>query len=534
VRPHEDEHLIALKFLPVVMRKPQWWRRAVRWLLGITAGLIFVAVLGTWGAIQAHQLPKANGVPFFEPGACAFDDVPTDREVECGRLHVAQSRDSDGKPLPDSRLVVLPVAILKAKGPSPQADPVVFLDGGPGFATLNGLASAFTSTDWPEPKEGEAPFQSYATNNRDWIFFDQRGTGDSVPHLGCGISFIPFLEELLEPMSLCDDWHRATGVDLGAYNGAAIARDLADLRTVKGYNQWNVIGVSYGTRTALVTARDAPAGLRAMVLDGVAPPGVRLTSTDPTNTAMMVRKVLADCAAQPDCNRTYPNLTKRLENALADWSSPQKLNWFGGRKHLENFYFFLNVTLYDPQGVALLPENLTAILDGDKSIIQRTNDLYDGAAAGSVASHYCGDIMPFETYAGFMAQSARDPIAKAFSLMTEEKEFNTCSIEWPTGAVRTIEQQAVTSPVPTLLMSAAIDPGTPPSNAAFAARTLPNSQSVVAPNGTHGISLSSSCGRAIMHRFLDSPSAPVDTSCFGAQHSKIEFVLPYADSLFAQ
>jgi pimeloyl-ACP methyl ester carboxylesterase len=314
-------------------------------------------------------------------------------------------------------------------------------------------------------------------------------------------------------------------VDFAAYNGAAIARDLADLRQVLGYDAWNLVGVSYGSRTALVTARDAPAGLRAMVLDGVTPPGLKLVETDPVHMAAMLRAVLNACAANQPCNAAWPDLTQRFEAALSEWTTPKALARRGARDRMEELSFFLGVTLYDPVGVANLPADLAAILDGDRSQIEATNERFDGAAAGSIMGHYCSEIMPFETYDGMQGRAAADPIAKALAAVTDREDFEGCD-QWPTGPVRQIEARPVTSTVPALLMSAALDPGTPPSNAVFAARTLSRAQLVVSPTGTHGISFSTACGRSIMHAFLAAPGVPVDTRCLGDEQTGVQFVLP--------
>ena len=51
-------------------------------------------------------------------------------------------------------------------------------------------------------------------------------------------------------------------------------KDLTDLRHVLGIKQWNLHGVSYGTRLALSVMRDAPEGVRSVILDSPYPPEV--------------------------------------------------------------------------------------------------------------------------------------------------------------------------------------------------------------------------------------------------------------------
>ncbi|TVR87244.1 MAG: alpha/beta fold hydrolase [Saprospirales bacterium] len=57
------------------------------------------------------------------------------------------------------------------------------------------------------------------------------------------------------------------GVDLNHYNNRTIVQDLEDLRKSLGVEEWNLLGISYGTRLAQTYMRDYPEGLRSVVLD---------------------------------------------------------------------------------------------------------------------------------------------------------------------------------------------------------------------------------------------------------------------------
>ena len=70
----------------------------------------------------------------------------------------------------------------------------------------------------------------------------------------------------------CRDLLISQGFDLASYNPRANANDLEDLRRALGYGQWNLYGISYGTRTALETMRAYPQGIRSVVLDSPLPP----------------------------------------------------------------------------------------------------------------------------------------------------------------------------------------------------------------------------------------------------------------------
>ena len=59
------------------------------------------------------------------------------------------------------------------------------------------------------------------------------------------------------------------GRDLPGYSSAETTADIAELRKALGYEQWDLDGISYGTRLMLKVARDHPDRVRIMVLDSV-------------------------------------------------------------------------------------------------------------------------------------------------------------------------------------------------------------------------------------------------------------------------
>jgi pimeloyl-ACP methyl ester carboxylesterase len=67
------------------------------------------------------------------------------------------------------------------------------------------------------------------------------------------------------------------------------------------------------------------------------------------------------------------------------------------------------------------------------------------------------------------------------------------------------------------MVSGALDPATPPSNAEIAARTLPNSHRLIFPGSGHAIGhFSQVCLAKILQSFLDSPQ-DFDVSCLRSE-----------------
>ena len=110
-------------------------------------------------------VPTVAYTPTFENATCQFTTPTTD--VNCGYLIVPEDRTGD-----PSHTIKLAVAIYHSRNQNP-AEPVVFLQGGPGAEAVKLSADDYSVL--------VAPFLS----KRDFITFDQRGTGLSEPALNC-------------------------------------------------------------------------------------------------------------------------------------------------------------------------------------------------------------------------------------------------------------------------------------------------------------------------------------------------------------
>ncbi|MBO9322039.1 MAG: alpha/beta fold hydrolase, partial [Roseiflexus sp.] len=247
----------------------------------------------------------ARSAARYETAPCEFP-VPAGVSVECGWLTVPENR---AKP-DNGREVRLHVAIFRSTRPNPPPDPIVYLEGGPGVDALERLPLVFDI--WFRP----------FLANRDFILYDQRGTGYSTPSLAC-----PELTKLsfdMLPMDIragessrlwkeaalkCHARLVAEGIDLKQYNTLTNAADLEDLRLALGYEQWNLLGSSYGTRLALTAMREYPQGIRSVVLDSTRPLQINESQT-PADAERAFQTLFRGCAADPTCNAAYPDLER--------------------------------------------------------------------------------------------------------------------------------------------------------------------------------------------------------------------------------
>jgi len=217
------------------------FRRAIRY---VTLGILSVAALG--GAALKADAPSRSKAS-WEKVHCPFDVSKALLPVTCGRLKVPENYDAPGRSIEIAFMIVSPRHNIDSE------DPVIFLSGGPGAPSLV-YAEMLVAT----------PGIHEVVVDRDWVFFDQRGAGRSIPSLRC-----PRGEDHLARVKACRDQLIGQGIDLSQYNSARSASDIETLRKALGVKQWDVWGTSYGSRLAFTVARYYPASVRSIVHDGV-------------------------------------------------------------------------------------------------------------------------------------------------------------------------------------------------------------------------------------------------------------------------
>jgi pimeloyl-ACP methyl ester carboxylesterase len=121
----------------------------------------------------------------------------------------------------------------------------------------------------------------------------------------------------------------------------------------------------------------------------------------------------------------------------------------------------------------------------------------------------CSEYVPFTTLKQMLADAKQALPAfpdEVLSLLPQTPYvFSDCE-KWDVKPAGRRVTAPTHSDVPVLLVSGALDPITPPSWAATAARTLPNSRQLVFPGAGHGVfHWSPECFVTIMGNFLNQP-----------------------------
>jgi pimeloyl-ACP methyl ester carboxylesterase len=473
----------------------------------ITLALV---AIGVSCAPAPAAIPAQAALPRFEAEPCPFDTAGLPRKVECGTLTVAEDRSK-----PDGNVTDIPVAIVRASSPNPKPDPVIFLHGGPGGDVVSRVGDIARTTG-----------PSAITTDRDWVYFDQRGSGLGLPDLDCGTVQLTdsglASDADIEAMTACYQRLVAQGVDLSHYNSKTIAADITDLRRVLGIGEYNLFGISYGSRVAFAVQQYAPEGLRAVIHDAPFPPESKGTENLPVLVAREVRQILSICDADPACSARYGGLEPRLTAMAAAWAAnPLEVN--GKTYTVEDLASWLLDATYGWGSTRSLPRDLTAVMAGRMQVL---DDYIGGRSTYEEAqnmAHFCSEELPFESATAMREKAGTDPLAIAI-VSTASRYFKACEA-WDLAPPDPREIQPVRSSTPTLVIASEIDAGCP-SDAALA--TMPNLSRgtyVGVPNATHGISRRSRCVAAMVTSFIDDPAKPLDRTCIPTEHGSLPFIL---------
>jgi pimeloyl-ACP methyl ester carboxylesterase len=133
-----------------------------------------------------------------------------------------------------------------------------------------------------------------------------------------------------------------------------------------------------------------------------------------------------------------------------------------------------------------------------------------------------------ENLVGVTREQAEQATAGTFLGMARVGPVLRACAFWPRGAVSQDFHTPVRSDVPVLLLSGTMDPATPVEWVERVRATLPNARSVVVPGGAHGVG-DVGCVPGLVARFLDDPSAALDTSCVGEVPTRFARSLAAAD-----
>jgi pimeloyl-ACP methyl ester carboxylesterase len=425
-------------------------------------------------------------------------------EARCGNLSVAEDPNQ-----PQGRHIQLAVMVLPAIAQVALADPIFLLAGGPGQSAIDSGPGVFSAL-------------RELRHQRDVVLVDQRGTGASN-NLSCprqhkrevfDKATRHQIDEEIEYLKAC-----LAGLDADPtlYTTGIAMQDLDLVRSALGYELINVLGISYGTRAALVYARQSGEHLRAMILDGVAPPTMTMTAQFAADADAALDRLFADCVEAVACQQAFPDLAEHfveILNRLA--AAPEAFRL----RHPRTGQMVTAVidrplvtqlvrqVLYQRTLSILLPLAIEQAYAGDYQTLMTLGYQFyeesDSMSVGMMASVLCAEDMTRPVI------DAAD--GRYFSQTSDDFLKEVCQF-WPTQKVSDDYFEPVSSDVPTLLLSGELDPVTPPKYAEQALLTLAQARHLVVPGVGHN-AVFIGCVPDLLKRFITGlvPDA-LDVSC---------------------
>jgi pimeloyl-ACP methyl ester carboxylesterase len=486
-----------------------------------------------FGAL-AWQLARRHGVPGDGAGReplLAVSEVAPD-VLQVGQLHLEPcniGKHAAGVPslrayctpfavpedwdAPGGRQIRLKVAIVRASAASPDPDPVVFLDGGPGGAASDdfpGIAGAFD-----------------ALRRRHMVLLiDQRGTGGSNA-LACDS------DDGTRPDQAAPRERSLAGLrDCLArlapraapqfYTTSAAVRDLEAVRQALGAPQLNLLGISYGTRVAQQYARRYPHNVRSVVLDSPVPNDLALGSEHARNLDAVLRGLALRCRTEQRCLRQFGDpyaLLQQVQQRLSahpvtlelrdpyTFEARQRQIDADGLAQLMRFY------AYSPLTAALIPYVLKEADAGRYAALLGQTQLVVGEISDSMESGMALSVICSED-ADLLRVRPEDAGTVLGNALTESL-LAACQV-WPHAARPVGFREPLRGAVPVLILAGSHDPVTPRRYADAIAQHLSRVKLLVLAGQGHGL-VGVGCVPRLLEQFVQAadPQA-VDAHCLQA------------------
>ncbi len=491
----------------------------MRWRVCLVGLVLIRAETAPAQTTDIQPAIRYPGVGSLQKVACPFDTTKALLRVSCVRLKVPENYDNPGKLIELAFMRVIP------RQNTDPGNPVLYLSGGPGAPSLVYAELLLADRQVHE-----------VVVDREWVFYDQRGEGRSLPTLRC-----PRASDYLERVRICRDTLIKQGVDLSQYNSARSARDLEELRKALGVRQWNLWGTSYGSRLAFAVARDFPASVRSIVHDAPSYPEGQEIIDDFRGTEAAITRLISKCAADAACAARYPDLRRRFlaalprlrrqplavggermnDNGVVGWirgylsGSPALLE--GRVQHL--LAWMDAAARGDGQSMYQIRERMPEDTVPEPSV--PTQGWY---SMGQNLSIECNEERPFESMEDYRQAAARSDLVRAmFGPELGQGQFRICAL-WPSGRAAPVRKSKVSYDGPQLVFSGELDPSLSGLSGYRIDSIYPHARHIVFRNALHvQVELASFppktadeyrlCALRLARQFFANPPRPLDARC---------------------
>ncbi len=416
-------------------------------------------------------------------------DSPAVAKASCSVLEVPLDHDQH-----DRGSLSLHLAVIPAENRRAGKTPLFFFAGGPGQSAMSHAANMTRLT----AKVGK---------ERDIVFIDQRGTGKSSP-LNCpGDDDLQNLRsddaKILKASREC---LQNLTVDPVYFTSYQAVHDAEQVRIALGYEQIDLLGISYGTRMAQLYLKAYPLAVRSVILDGVVPLDEILGQDHSENLHASLALLVKQCAADKTCGQAFPDLDKEWQSyldipkqesrqlTLVHPSTGKQLTIDVNREVMDTAVRLLS---YSNLTQSMLPLLIHITASGDwqpmvSQSLQVSASLQSEISLGMHNSVVCSEDAPF----------MREDDQTTEKLLNIPHLIRLLCQDWPRGTVFDDQHKSPVSSVPVLILSGELDPVTPPRFGEQAAQHLSNKRHIVVPGQGHNV-IQAGCIPGLAKQFLD-------------------------------
>jgi len=311
----------------------------------------------------------------------------------------------------------------------------------------------------------------------------------------------------------------ASRADSRFYTTTIAAQDLEDVRKALGSPQFDLIGVSYGTRMAQQYLRRYPEAVRSVILDSVVPNSLALGEDFARNLDDALKAQFARCTAKPACRKQFgdPDQTLyQLRDALranphqVSFRDPQSYQTVKRVLDENSLASVVRMFAYTPATAALLPLSIDAAAHGDVGPLLGQAKILSGDLAELMGSGMQYSVICSED-ADLLTPRPQDANTILGTHMIDALKA-VCSV-WPKGTRPADFHQPLKTDKPMLLLAGQYDPVTPPRYADEVAKGLPNARVLVLKGQGHSV-MSAGCTPDLVKHFVEKlDPKTLDASC---------------------
>ncbi|MDX1563060.1 MAG: alpha/beta fold hydrolase, partial [Gammaproteobacteria bacterium] len=430
--------------------------------------------------------------------------------AQCAELVVPLDHSDSNSPS-----VALFVARVPATTATPEPDPLVLINGGPGGSSVD---------LYLQNRGAFAP----VLRDRDIVLLDQRGTGRSLSGLDCDLpeDFELVTSTRDEIRAIVDACIAEFPFDPRFFTTSVAVEDLELLRQTLGVDEWNIYGISYGTRVAQHYLRRHGEHVRTMILDGVVPAELTLGPAIATDAQTALDAIFARCAASAPCAARFASLRgqfdelrQRFDNGsievfIDDPVTGEPTSLVLDESHLQGVVRLMS---YSDATVALLPLVIDETYRGNYRPLAAQAELQIQAVSDSIGFAMHNSVVCTEDAPYFDRVSNPDATWLYLGTTVVDGLRAICE-SWPAGVIDDDFKDAVESARPVLLLSGEHDPVTPPS---YAERVidagLTNARHIVGPAQGHGLA-GVGCMPRLIREFIETADLEaLDSDCVDAE-----------------